>query len=90
MKTHSLVEGGALPKRVGIRLLTIVLWLVASLLALVAIFALRELAIWGAALLFSGIDLAFEVADRRDDQPRQRLWRDLLGLGGNRRDHRGR
>lgn len=37
-------------------LLSTSLWLVASLLALVCIFALRELAVWGAAFLFAGVN----------------------------------
>lgn len=56
MKANSLVEDVSPFRRIGVRLLTIALWLSASVLALAAIFALRELVIWGAALLFGSIN----------------------------------
>ncbi len=46
----------SLPRPAGVRLVTVVLWLLALVLGLLSIFALRELVIWGAAILFSGVD----------------------------------
>ncbi len=56
MKANPLLDSRSPAQRLGLHLLTIALGLIASVLALAAIFALRELVIWGAALLLSGVD----------------------------------
>ena len=56
MKANPLLDRMSPAQRVGVRMLTITLWLTASVLALASIFALRELVIWGAALVFSEIN----------------------------------
>ncbi len=56
MKANPLLERMSPAQRVGARMLTIGLWLLTLVLGLLTIFALRELVIWGAAILFSGVD----------------------------------